>query len=228
MAAIAFTPIPPATRLLRLGSCFGHHASCAVRRAGRTGMMPGMAGTLAGLDHALLDVGEGRRLERFGSIIVDRPWPPVEGSSRADPAAWRAADARFDRIADGPVVHAGWTTRDGRPIEPWTIVEDGLRCELRLAPSGQVGLFPEQAANRAWLRQAVEVMVGSFGSAQPAEQTRRADPGELPQVLNLFAYTGLGTLAAVSGGARATHVDSARAAVAWACRNAELNGFGDR
>ncbi len=157
-------------------------------------MMPGMAGTLAGLDHALLDVGEGRRLERFGSIIVDRPWPPVEGSSRADPAAWRAADARFDRMADGPVVHAGWTTRDGRPIEPWTIVEDGLRCELRLAPSGQVGLFPEQAANRAWLRQAVEVMVGSFGSAQPAEQTRRADPGELPQVLNLFAYTGLGTL----------------------------------
>jgi 23S rRNA (cytosine1962-C5)-methyltransferase len=184
-----------------------------------------MAGTLAGLDHALLDVGEGRRLERFGSIIVDRPWPAVDGWPRADPAAWRAADARFDRMAAGPVVHAGWTTRDGRPIEPWTVVENGLRCELRLAPSGQVGLFPEQAANRAWLRRMVEVIVGrieSVGRADPA------DPSDLPQILNLFAYTGLGTLAAVSGGARATHVDAARAAVAWARRNADLNDFGDR
>src|SRR2546422_10814602 len=120
MAAIAFTPIPPATRLLRLGSCFGHHASCAVRRAGRTGMMPGMAGTLAGLDHALLDVGEGRRLERFGSIIVDRPWPPVEGSSRADPAAWRAAESRFDMIADGAGGDGGWSSRGGRAPGPGT------------------------------------------------------------------------------------------------------------
>jgi 23S rRNA (cytosine1962-C5)-methyltransferase len=191
-------------------------------------MMPGMAGTLAGLDHALLDVGEGRRLERFGSIVVDRPWPPVEGSPRADRAAWRAADARFDRITDGPVVHAGWTTRDGRPIKPWTVVEDGLRCELRLAPSGQVGLFPEQAANRAWLRRAVEVLVGRAQPAQPAGPAEPVDRAELPGVLNLFAYTGVGTLAAVSGGARATHVDAARAAVAWARRNADLNGLGDR
>jgi 23S rRNA (cytosine1962-C5)-methyltransferase len=178
-----------------------------------------MAGTLAGLDHALLDVGEGRRLERFGPIVVDRPWPSLEGLPRADPAAWTAADARFDRMAEGPVVHAGWTTRNGRPIEPWTLAEDGLRCELRLAPSGQVGLFPEQAANRAWLRRAVE------GIVQAADL---ADSAEPPQVLNLFAYTGLGTLAAVTAGARATHVDAARAAVAWARRNADVNRLADR
>ncbi len=178
-----------------------------------------MAGTLAGTDHALLDVGEGRRLERFGSIVVDRPWPPLDGLPRTDPAAWRAADARYERMADGHVVHDGWTTSDGRPLEPWTVAEDGLRCELRLAPSGQVGLFPEQAGNRAWLRGAVE---GIVEAADPADRS------ELPHVLNLFAYTGLGTLAVVSAGARATHVDAARATVAWARHNAELNGLGER
>ena len=51
---------------------------------------------------------------------------------------------------------------------------------------------------------------------------------EPPAVLNLFAYTGGSTLAAVAAGARATHVDGARTAVAWARRDAELNGFAER
>ena len=58
---------------------------------------------------------------------------------------------------------------------------------------------------------------------------RGANPeAEPPAVLNLFAYTGGSTLAAVAAGARATHVDGARTAVAWARRDAELNGFTDR
>jgi 23S rRNA (cytosine1962-C5)-methyltransferase len=175
-----------------------------------------MAGTVAGLDHALLDLGDGRRLERFGEVILDRPCPPVERLARRDPAAWRAADARFDRSTDGKLTHAGWTTIDGRPIEPWIVSQDGLRLELRLAPSGQVGLFPEQASNRTWLRRQVTGLV------------RVADPAEQPSVLNLFAYTGAGTLAAVSAGAAATHVDAARASVAWARRNADLNVLADR
>jgi 23S rRNA (cytosine1962-C5)-methyltransferase len=175
-----------------------------------------MAGTLAGLDHALLDLGEGRRLERFGAVTVDRPWPAVERLPRRDPGIWRSADARFERATEGHVTHAGWTTTNGRPIEPWIVAEDGLRYELRLAPSGQVGLFPEQAANRAWLRR------------QVAEIARVTDPADRPSVLNLFAYTGGGTLAAVSAGAAATHVDAARASVAWARHNANLNGLGDR
>jgi 23S rRNA (cytosine1962-C5)-methyltransferase len=175
-----------------------------------------MAETLAGLDHALLDLGEGRRLERFGAVTIDRPCPPVERLPRRDPAAWRAADARFDRATDGHLLHAGWTTTDGRPIEPWAVSEDGLRYELRLAPSGQVGLFPEQAANRAWLRRQVEGIAEAAG------------PADRPSVLNLFAYTGGSTLAAVSAGAATTHVDAARANVAWARHNAGLNGFADR
>jgi 23S rRNA (cytosine1962-C5)-methyltransferase len=50
---------------------------------------------------------------------------------------------------------------------------------------------------------------------------------ERPEVLNLFAYTGGATLTAARAGARVTHVDASRGAVAWARRNAELTGLTD-
>jgi 23S rRNA (cytosine1962-C5)-methyltransferase len=51
---------------------------------------------------------------------------------------------------------------------------------------------------------------------------------EAPRVLNLFAHTGLTTLAAARAGAAVTHVDGARSVVGWARRNAELSGLSDR
>jgi len=48
-----------------------------------------------------------------------------------------------------------------------------------------------------------------------------------PTVLNLFAYTGLTTLALARAGASVAHVDAARSAVSWARRNAELNSLAD-
>jgi 23S rRNA (cytosine1962-C5)-methyltransferase len=167
-------------------------------------------------DYALLDVGDERRLERFGAIVVDRPAPGAIGRP-ADPTAWTRADARFDRSTEGRIVHAAWTTVDGVPIEPWRTTEADLLFELRLAPSGQVGLFPEQAANRRWIAGRVLDLIAGRGADEPA-----------PVVLDLFAYTGGGTLAAVSAGAQATHVDASRPAVAWARRNAELNGLAER
>ena len=164
-------------------------------------------------DYALLDVGDGRRLERFGPNVIDRPAPAAEGHVPRDPAAWSNPSARFDRLP-GPAAgidHEGWTTADGTPIEPWTINEGGLAYELRLAPSGQVGIFPEQAAGRAWI----------------GRQVRRISAGapDRPAILNLFGYTGAATIAAAAAGAAMTHVDASRPAVAWARRNAELNGL---
>ena len=68
-------------------------------------------------DYQLLDFGGGRRLERFGRIILDRPCPTAEGFERADPAAWQQADARFE----GRDEEKGqWTDRRELP-ERWTI-----------------------------------------------------------------------------------------------------------
>lgn len=150
----------------------------------------------------LLDAGDGRRLERFGRLIVDRPAPMAEQPVR-DPAAWAGADLVFRR-------YVGWTAiGDGEPA-PWVVEDGDLRFELRPTETGQVGLFPEQATNRAWVRDAI------------------AQLGGAPNVLNLFGYTGATTLAASAAGAAVTHVDGSRPTVAWARRNAELSGLADR
>jgi 23S rRNA (cytosine1962-C5)-methyltransferase len=179
-----------------------------------------MMGTMApSTGHALLDVGEGRRLDRFGPVVLDRPLPVANGLRARDPGAWSRAAARFDRSIADAVEHAGWTTESGSPIEPWCIGEGALTVELRLAASGQVGWFPEQADDRVWVGNRVRDVL------QAAE--RRADT-DTPAVLDLFAYTGGMTLAAAIAGARVTHVDAARTAVAWARRNAELAGVSER
>jgi 23S rRNA (cytosine1962-C5)-methyltransferase len=161
-------------------------------------------------DHELLDLGDGRQLERFGTVVLDRPCPAAAWHTVRDPAAWVAADARFDRQGDGV---GAWTTI-GEALAPWQVELVGLAFELRLTDSGQVGVFPEQIPTWQWLR----------NRATSADRTASDRP---PEVLNLFAYTGGSTLAAAAGGARVVHVDAARSAVAWARRNAELGSLGE-
>jgi 23S rRNA (cytosine1962-C5)-methyltransferase len=154
--------------------------------------------------HVLLDVGGGARLERFGERVTDRPLPVALGT-RGDPEAWRGADLRFDR-------QGGWSG-DLAAREPWPIAIDGLTLELRPTEAGQVGLFPEHASMLPWLRDRVAA---------------RNEVGEAAAVLHLFAYTGLATLAMAIAGASMTHVDAARPTIAWARRNADASGLGDR
>ena len=160
-------------------------------------------------DYALLDFGAGRRLDRFGSVIVDRPAPGAADVAVLDPSAWTAAGARFGRAAGADDL-AGWDSPGDLPA-PWDVTIDGLRLELRLTPAGQVGLFPEHAESAAWA----------------ADLARQAGSrlGRPPEILNLFAYTGLATLALARAGARVAHVDASRPAVAWARRNAARSGL---
>jgi 23S rRNA (cytosine1962-C5)-methyltransferase len=146
--------------------------------------------------YALLDLGDGARLERFGERVVERPHLAVTGR-RLDPERWAAADLRWDR-------ERGWLGVAGAR-KPWPVTVDGVTLELRPTVAGQVGLFPEHAAIVPWLR----------------DRVRGA--GESPAVLNLFAATGHATLALAAAGATVVHVDSSRPTVAWARRNAELS-----
>jgi 23S rRNA (cytosine1962-C5)-methyltransferase len=154
--------------------------------------------------YQLLDFGEGRRLERFGEVTLDRPCPAAERIARADPPAWPLADARFER-GEGP--EGQWTCRRVLP-EQWTVSHGSLVFELKRTVFGHLGLFPEQAANWPWIAAQV--------AAVPAMR-----------VLNLFAYTGGSTLAAAAAGAEVVHVDAAKNIVAWARRNAALSGLAD-
>jgi 23S rRNA (cytosine1962-C5)-methyltransferase len=157
----------------------------------------------------LVDAGDGRRLEQLGARLVDRPAPMAAEPPKLPRDRWLAADLRFDPAA-------GWTEirspGPGAP-EPWEAEVAGLRLELRPTTSGGVGVYLEHASNVGWLEEAVRRVSSARGS---------------PLVLNLFAHTGLATLAAARAGASVVHVDAARSAVAWARRNAELNGLESR
>jgi 23S rRNA (cytosine1962-C5)-methyltransferase len=159
--------------------------------------------------YQLLDFGDGRRLERFGPVVLDRVCPAAESIRPAAPLLWSAADARFERLA---AEKGNWTLR-GDPPQSWTIVHGRMIFALKRTDFGHVGLFPEQAENWDWT----------------AEQVRRSrsDRAGVMKILNLFAYTGGSTLAAAAAGAAVTHVDAARNIVAWARRNAELSGLGE-
>jgi 23S rRNA (cytosine1962-C5)-methyltransferase len=153
--------------------------------------------------YELIDAGDGRRLERFGSFVIDRPAPTAD-EPRQLPLAWEGADLRFDR-------YRGWSgqaARDREP-EPWVLEEIGLRLELRTTEFGQVGFFPEQEEFWAWLHERIQDLPGAT-------------------ILNLFAYTGATTLAMARESAEVVHVDASRPAIAWARRNAELSGLADR
>jgi 23S rRNA (cytosine1962-C5)-methyltransferase len=157
-------------------------------------------------DLELLDCGGGRRLERFGPVLVDRPAPSADWIPRLPRDEWNRATLRWEK--------GGWvrTGRDrGTAIEPWTVAAGGLVMECRPAAGGQLGVFPEHVTTWGWLDRACR---------SAAETLARP-----PEVLSLFAYTGGSTLACARAGARVVHVDASRPAVAWARRNAELSGL---
>ena len=162
--------------------------------------------------YQLLDFGDGRRLERFGEITLNRPCPAAAEMPQANPDAWHDADARFDGRDEQ---QGQWTYRRKLP-ERWTIAHSRLRFELKRTEFGHLGLFPEQADNWDWIIGQVSPL--SLGEGPGV---RAASP---MKVLNLFAYTGGSTLAA-AGAAEVTHVDAAKNIVAWARQNAELSGL---
>jgi 23S rRNA (cytosine1962-C5)-methyltransferase len=157
--------------------------------------------------YGLIDIGEERRLERFGRWVIDRPAPTEGGFARRDPPAWAHADGRFEFDGQGS---GHWLTIAPEVDSPWVARVGGWSFEMRLARSGQVGCFPEQASIWAWLTDRV-----------------RAAAGNPIEMLNLFAHTGGSTLAAAGAQARVVHVDAGRPALAWARRNADLNGLAD-
>ncbi len=156
-------------------------------------------------EYQLLDFGAGRKLERFGPYVLDRPAPGAAEAAPRKFELWPDADATYER---GGAQQGRW--HFNRLLdESWPVRHGELTLILKFTDSGQVGLFPEQAKNWDWI----------------AEQVRSA--GRPLQVLNLFAYTGGSTLAAAAAGAEVVHVDAATSVVAWARANAEASGLAD-
>lgn len=160
-------------------------------------------------DYELLDCSEGERLERWGKVILIRPDPQIIWNTPKEHPMWKHADARYVRSSQGG---GHWEYRRELP-EFWKINYKNLT--FKISPTGfkHTGLFPEQAVN--W-----DMMIEKIKAAK-AE-------GKEVRVLNLFAYTGGATVAAVSAGASVCHVDAAKGMVHWARENAELSSLNEK
>jgi len=167
--------------------------------------------TRAWADYALLDSGDGRKLERYGPYTVVRPEPQCFWSPR-DAAAFDQADAVFDPTDED---ESGRWRFAGKPVDTFPLAWRDVRFTSRFTPFRHLAFFPEQAANWEWLDGRIRFL--------------RTQPGKpAPRILNLFGYTGVASLACAAAGAEVTHVDASKKSVAWARENAELSGLSDR
>ena len=162
--------------------------------------------TTAGFpDYALLDSGNGRKLERFGNITVDRPEPQAMWQQRLPAERWSSANAVFSGSEDEE--KGRW--RVDKPVpESWPVKVAGVTMLCRLSAFRHLGLFPEQLPHWEWMREGLQRVNG----------TR-------PRVLNLFAYTGAASLIAARAGAEVVHVDASKKAIAWAKENQAASGL---
>lgn len=160
-------------------------------------------------DYALIDSGDGRKLEQYGPYRIVRP----EGQAiwrRALPERdWAKADAVFTGDTDEEGM-GRWRFPKAPLGETWPMAHDGIPYLGRFTSFRHVGVFPEQASH--W-----DHMAGLIAAARRPVK-----------VLNLFGYTGLATLVAARAGAEVTHVDASRKAIGWARENQEMARLSDR
>ncbi|NRG16182.1 class I SAM-dependent rRNA methyltransferase [Rhizobiales bacterium] len=158
-------------------------------------------------DYSLIDMGHGRKMERYGRVTVVRPEPQAMGTPRLKEAAWEGVDAVFtgDVEEEGP---GRWRFNRDLP-ETWEMAFGPARFHGRFMSFRHVGVFPEQAAHWEWIVDQVKA------AKRPLK------------VLNLFGYTGLASLLPATAGAEVTHIDASKKAIGWARENQALSGIDD-
>ncbi len=168
--------------------------------------------TRAWADYALLDSGDGRKLERYGRFTVVRPEPQCFWSP-ARPELWANPDAVFDPTDED---EAGRWRFGGAALDRFDLGWGAARFAGRFTPFRHLAFFPEQAGNWEWL----DARLRGLRSSSPKG-------GSAPRFLNLFGYTGVASLVAAAAGAEVTHVDASKKSVAYARENATLSGLED-
>lgn len=156
-------------------------------------------------DYEVLDTRCGEKLERWGKYLLVRPDPQVIWQTEMAIDGWKHPNGHYYRSSKGG---GSWEFFD--LPETWQISYGELRFNLKPFSFKHTGLFPEQAANWDWFMKLIR------------------EAGRPIKVLNLFAYTGGATLAALAAGASVTHVDASKGMVTWARENAESSGLADR
>jgi 23S rRNA (cytosine1962-C5)-methyltransferase len=156
-------------------------------------------------DYSLLDSGGGRKLEQYGRYRFIRPEPQAMWEPAT--ADW-SADAEF---VPGSDEDGGgrWYYENHAAQQGWPLGWEEVRFTASCTPFRHLGYFPDMDPVWRWMR----------GLVAPKPDA---------QVMNLFGYTGVGTLATAAAGAQMVHVDASKKSVAQARENAVLSGMADK
>lgn len=160
-------------------------------------------------DYELLDMAKGQKLEKWGKYILIRPDPQIVWDKKTNPKLWEKADAKYIRSNTG----GGHWEKYSKIDENWSIKYKNLVFNLKPMGFKHTGLFPEQAVNWDYIISKI---------------SQRTKKNQEVKVLNLFAYTGGATVAALSAGASVCHVDSSQGMVNWAKENVFSSGLRER
>ena len=154
-------------------------------------------------DYGLVDYGPGRKLERYGRYRFIRPEPQAMWAPAS--AEWRA-DGEF---IPGSDEEGGGRWQFARPVpaEGWELSWEEVRFRAQCTPFRHLAFFPDMAPQWTWMRERL---------------------GAESEALNLFGYTGVGTLAMAARGARLTHVDASKKSVEAGKENARIAGMADK
>ena len=154
-------------------------------------------------DYGLVDSGHGRKLERYGRFRFIRPEPQAMWAPASD--NWRA-DGEFIPASDEDG-GGRWHLNPNVPDEGWPLAWEEVQFQAQCTPFRHLAFFPDMASHWSWMRDRVE----------PESEA-----------LNLFGYTGVGSLALAARGAKVTHVDASKKSVEAGKANAELSGMRDK
>ncbi|WP_421853686.1 RsmD family RNA methyltransferase [Novosphingobium sp.] len=193
----------------------------------------------AGWDQfGLIDSGDGRKLERYGPYRFIRPEPQAMWAPRV--AVW---DANGEFVPGSDEDGGGrWTYAKPVPREGWPLDWRGIGFIAQCTPFRHLGFFPDMAPVWDWMGERLvpprheEGDHAKHGGGAPSGVRESAPPPPavvpLPQgggmsTLNMFGYTGVGTMA-LSRFGPVTHVDASKKAVAQARANAAVAGLEDR
>lgn len=160
-------------------------------------------------DYALLDSGDGRKLEQYGPYRIDRPEGQAIWKRALPEREWAKADAIFTGDTDEEGM-GRWRFPKAPLGETWPMRFDSTDYLGRFTSFRHVGVFPEQATHWHFMEELI----------RKAKRPVR--------VLNLFGYTGLASLVAARAGAEVTHVDASKKAIGWARENQELARLTDK
>lgn len=158
-------------------------------------------------DYRILDSGNGGKLEQVGPYRFVRPEPQALWAPALPAHDWDSADAIFTGTGGEDDEGGRWRFNRELP-QSWTLKWDDLSFISRPTPFRHLAFFPEHSVHWAYARDCL-----------------KAHRGEQPEVLNLFGYTGLATLACAKAGAKVTHVDASKKAIGFARDNQREAGL---